>query len=584
MNTTNPASNTTVTRPNRLWRIFRRLLIGTVILITLIACFYTIENWRGQRAWEKQKNALRARGQWVEWASFIPEPVPAEQNFFKAPKMEEWFVRRAVSDPRPAPVDPFGKVTRPTETVLIADVQIVDGKADSASQPVEKVYRLDNAADKEELAVRLRETVGPCAVGSQRPVLLSKLLKEIKPLTLTFNAEGTVDAKRLGAWLPLLLPTNATAPYDTKNDLSVVAAGTNHFRINLGYALYAGDYLEATEPLLSDFDLVRKALERPYSRIDCDYSQPFLISFPNFVTLRTAAQTLCQRAQCFLLFGKPEKALHELQLVHDLERITIPRPEGKAITLVSAMINCAIKGVYASVIEDGIRLHAWQEPQLVTLQKQFKETDLLSPLSQALREEQAAASYTFETIRAAELTKLFKTAFSHNEAKAMALVPRGWFYQNMVNGTDIEADLLQSVDVSRKVVMPERANAFSARLEKLNGHLNPYNFLLAITLPNFTKALQNGAYNQNLMAEAELACALERHRLAHAEYPETLNALVPQFLAQVPHDVIGGESLRYQRTGVDSYKIYSVGWNQTADNGTLAKTREQGDWVWTVTR
>ena len=44
---------------------------------------------------------------------------------------------------------------------------------------------------------------------------------------------------------------------------------------------------------------------------------------------------------------------------------------------------------------------------------------------------------------------------------------------------------------------------------------------------------------------ARTAIALERYRLAHGEFPESLDALAPQFIAQVPPDVIGSTSQGY---------------------------------------
>ena len=44
------------------------------------------------------------------------------------------------------------------------------------------------------------------------------------------------------------------------------------------------------------------------------------------------------------------------------------------------------------------------------------------------------------------------------------------------------------------------------------------------------------ARNQTLVNEAYIACGLERYRLAHGQYPETLDALVPQFAEKLPHD------------------------------------------------
>src|SRR4051812_47729175 len=75
------------------WRIARGTLIGLAGLATLIAIFYTVENFRGKRAWENCKRQLEARGAVLNWNSYIPPSVPADQNFFDAPKMAEWFIR-----------------------------------------------------------------------------------------------------------------------------------------------------------------------------------------------------------------------------------------------------------------------------------------------------------------------------------------------------------------------------------------------------------------------------------------------------------------------------------------------------------
>jgi hypothetical protein len=72
-------------------RIVRRLLIAIVVLITLVGILYTEENWRGERAFAGYQRGLEARGEVLDWAAFVPSPVPDEQNVFKAPKMAEWF-------------------------------------------------------------------------------------------------------------------------------------------------------------------------------------------------------------------------------------------------------------------------------------------------------------------------------------------------------------------------------------------------------------------------------------------------------------------------------------------------------------
>src|SRR5674476_17557 len=77
------------------WQILRRLLITSAILATLLAIFYAEEDWRGKRAWDNCKRELEAKGVVLDWDKFIPPPVPDGQNFFKAPKMREWFVKNS---------------------------------------------------------------------------------------------------------------------------------------------------------------------------------------------------------------------------------------------------------------------------------------------------------------------------------------------------------------------------------------------------------------------------------------------------------------------------------------------------------
>ena len=62
---------------------------------------------------------------------------------------------------------------------------------------------------------------------------------------------------------------------------------------------------------------------------------------------------------------------------------------------------------------------------------------------------------------------------------------------------------------------------------------------------------------------------------------------MPEFIPQLPHDVITGQPLNYHRTADGQYILYSVGWNQTDDGGALGLTESgtgikqtEGDWVW----
>jgi len=116
--------------------------------------------------------------------------------------------------------------------------------------------------------------------------------------------------------------------------------------------------------------------------------------------------------------------------------------------------------------------------------------------------------------------------------------------------------------------------------------------------PAFGGAVKKFAYAQSSVDLARVAFALERYRLAHGQYPESLDALSPQFMAKIPRDIINGQPLHYRRTddplsqssgaAGGQFVLYSVGLNETDDGGVVAfdgkKTERvdisQGDWVW----
>jgi len=105
-------------------------------------------------------------------------------------------------------------------------------------------------------------------------------------------------------------------------------------------------------------------------------------------------------------------------------------------------------------------------------------------------------------------------------------------------------------------------------------------------MPGFQNAVIRFAYAQESVDLARVAIALERYRLAHGEHPESLDALAPQFIANLPHDIINGQPLHYRRTADGQFVLYSVGWNETDDGGVVALTKagnldnRKGDWVW----
>jgi hypothetical protein len=421
-------------------------------------------------------------------------------------------------------------------------------------------------------------------------VIVARSLDQINPVHLVLQADIAPTAKALAEFLPRrpVPQDDYDSPYP--NYFQVDPAGSNAFRVSLKPPVYTpAEYLALSQPAVPDLDLLREALKRPCARMDSDYERPFERPMPNFVRMRTMAQMLSQRAQCYLLLGQSEAAWHELALVRGLCRMLEAKPASDCPTLVEAMIDVAISGLYTSIIADGLRLHAWRDPELAAMQKQLSDINLPPLVRVAFVAERAATCRIFETSSPAELRKLF---FLRNEPGGLwgrlknpaflliTFAPRGWVYQNMC-AMAIRAPLILGIfDVPNNQVLPRRAEDIRNQIETTFSAFPPYTFLAQEATPNFVKASQTMARNQTLANEAFVACWLERYRLAHGQYPETLEALVPQFAEKLPHDIVGGQPLKYHRTADGQFVLYSVGWNETDDGGVPGKTTPDGDWVW----
>jgi hypothetical protein len=162
------------------------------------------------------------------------------------------------------------------------------------------------------------------------------------------------------------------------------------------------------------------------------------------------------------------------------------------------------------------------------------------------------------------------------------LIPRGWIYQNIASYLELMKKSRASLFDEHQFIHPSNTDQAWKEVEYQTEHLGLFNQLDAIAVANFSKAVQALAFNQTKANEAQIVCALERYRLAHGEYPEMLDTLMPQFIEKIPPDLIGGQPLHYRRTDDGRFVLYSVGWNETDDDGspgTLADVKN-GDWVW----
>jgi hypothetical protein len=315
-----------------------------------------------------------------------------------------------------------------------------------------------------------------------------------------------------------------------------------------------------------------------------DYTVPNDIPIPNFVTVRLVAQTLSQRAQCHILLREPDKALRDLMLMRDMCHCLEGRPTARPMTLVAAMIDTAVMGLYVQTIGQGFQMNVWREPELAALEQQLKEVDLVPLLAGGLDCERVSGCWTIEHMTAQSYKNMLEKYQLYGKSKPHSSLeyfkdpvyqtlffgPSGWKYQNMALVARLHANGIGGVDMNNKTMVPHVAGAASIEVDKAFNTKSKFVPLIAIAammVPNFSRASQTVAQNQTLANQARIVCALERYHLARGSYPETLDALVPQFIDVLPHDVIGGQPLKYARKD-GNYTLGALGWDE----------KTYGDW------
>lgn len=579
-------------KPSSRRRRQSRILLVLAMLATLVAIFYLEEDWRGKQAWQKSRQELIAKGAILDWEKIMPAPVADDENIFMASTNIRIRFVKAQTDAQikiatnltwlvasfsGLPEQRFSR----TNPLVIADLKIASAPATGAP-----LIRLDDPMAGQQLAGIIRTNLGRCVVGCAGFPFSEHDLVHSTPAQITIETTSAPSTNELQRIVPADLATNI-------GQLTVLPTSdpaTFHLAFTSGRITAAAEYLRWTDQFSSDFDDVRAALKRPYALIPGDFSEPYTIPIPNFVTMRWFAQTLAQRVQCHILTGEPEKALPDLTLMHDVCRILEHRPSRTPMTLVEAMINVAITGLYTTTVQDGLRAHAWKESDLAALQAQFKEVDLGPDIYSAFQCEQThivrlGERSNFEKLLTGEL-------FGYGQGKPWygkiwqhtlyTLFPQGWIDQNIKIAAEADQAMIDSFQPTSARVYPDQIEQAMHQLETSVQQRSLFHLLASIAVPNFRKALQTYSFNQTGANEGQIACALERYRLASGNYPETLDALVPRFMDKIPTDLFGGQPLRYKRTDNDSFILYSLGWNETDDAGSPGVLAEpkKGDWAW----
>jgi len=508
-----------------------------LVLFLFVSLFYGVENYRGKRAWLKCLKISAARGEKLTLAELAPPGVPDDENFAMQPIWVETITARL--GPEKARIW-YG-----------ARVEAFGG------------------------------------TNQARPLDLRYELPEVQSVTNDLTPNGN--------WQLAKLPDLS----DWQRYYRQLAQHTNFFPAAPQPQSAAADVLLALSRSDDTIETLRRASQLPFARFPIAYKDknPANIPLPHLAMLKQAVSFLQLRASAELQAGKAEAALDDMKLMLRLNDLVRDEP-----FVLSQLVHLAMFQIEVQVIWQGLAERRWNDAQLAELDTHLAQTDFLQAYRRAMAAEKAfdcrIINYVEKHRRAAgnELGLLFPLPgnLGENETLVNCLTmatPRGWFDQNKAAVWRFyDEHLGRVIDLTHRTYSITNAVQVAAAADKLGRDFSPYNRIAGLLLPALSQSAEKFVFAQHALDFARIAIALERYRLANGNFPDTLGALSPKFLAQIPRDLISGEPLRYHRTEADSFILYSVGWNETDDGGKVNLTStgrpnpKAGDWVWTYPR
>ena len=364
-------------------------------------------------------------------------------------------------------------------------------------------------------------------------------------------------------------------------------------------------HVEDSRPLLAEMAV---ALERPEMVFNLDYTKGFNLLLPHLAKVKRPATLFANGALVELHTEQPAQALTNLLAGARLTRLQ------EEPLLISQLVRIACGHIAVQATWEALQFPGWQDGQLLALQTEWQAWDTQRGWLASANMERAYGSDIFAQCRGnpAMLSMLDwsgsgsgpsgKSFFAEllddpEEAARRALqftVMVGW---TLWFSYDDERWALQQhqiwLDGARQALKTDSFGPANKRTVAASKPFEtpPMTMLVSrMVLPALSRTHQKFAMFETHRRLTFTAIALHRHRLKHGQFPASLGALVPEFLAEVPRDFMDGQPLRYRLEPDGQFRLWSVGEDFKDDGGDATTVGAQStnpfdwlkgrDWVW----
>ncbi len=325
--------------------------------------------------------------------------------------------------------------------------------------------------------------------------------------------------------------------------------------------------------------LLREASAMPGCRFEHDYAHPSIsMLLPELAQCRTAARLLAVAARRDAITGNASQAIGDLNAL-----FRVARAAGSDPVIVCGLVQIGIDALGVKTLE-AILPHVSRADEL----KRLRIGDIDAPRREARRSltgEEAFGLSIFSDLASGRLTitTLMDDARPHGPNPDNAEIPPiPMLLRIFVMPSDVQA-YKQYLERCREQVQEPFTPTTIQQASDGSTKASRHGVLTSIVVPALQKYLERVAMDEALRATALTGIAIARYRLDHGgAFPAKLDALVPQYLDDMPLDPFDGHPLRLVVRN-DEALIYSIGPDLKDDGGApLDDQKKTGDMVFTV--
>ena len=324
----------------------------------------------------------------------------------------------------------------------------------------------------------------------------------------------------------------------------------------------AADVKEILARHAPTLELVRRAADKPGCRFVLDWSRPsFDMLLPELPPMRNAARLLALAARSAAAAGDTAAALRDVVQIHRIGMHAAGEP-----LIISGLLGTAIDTIAIQTLAAVLPTIGKEDLGLLD---EKSLTDFIGTVPSYGRHllggEEAAGLGTFADPTRGELALFYDTEVPWI-ARAMPGPVRRFFMVAELAG-------YREAFAQYRTVMsnaPDNVPEFERRIAAIEGDVRrrQAGLLEGLVTPMLGNTLRTRFNSLALHRAAEVLVAATRFRLATGGLPESMEALVPDFLARVPLDPCTKDApLRLRRTDDGSIVVFAVGPDGEDDGG-----------------